>query len=192
MSYSCNIIITGVGGQGTVLSGRIISLAAEAAGYDVKVSEVHGMSQRGGSVITQVRFGDSVAAPIIAYGKADIVLAFEKLEALRIMPYLSPNGKLIVNNRALLPMPVITGVMKYPDDIEQQIFAVHKDAEIFDALALAEEAGNAKALNIVLLGRLSKYFDWPQSFWTNAITAAVKPKFIDLNLEAFAMGRESK
>ncbi len=192
MSYSCNIIITGVGGQGTVLSGRIISLAAEAAGYDVKVSEVHGMSQRGGSVITQVRFGDSVAAPIIAYGKADIVLAFEKLEALRIMPYLTPNGKIIVNNRALLPMPVITGVMKFPDDIEQQILAVHKDAEIFDALALAEEAGNAKALNIVLLGRLSKHFDWPLNYWTDAITAAVKPKFIDLNIKAFALGRESK
>ncbi len=190
MTNCCNIIITGVGGQGTVLAGRIISLAAEAAGYDVKVSEVHGMSQRGGSVITQVRFGDSVAAPIIAFGKADIVLAFEKLEALRILPYLTKDGKIIVNNRALLPMPVITGVMKYPDDIEQQILSVYDDAEIFDALALAEEAGNAKSLNIVLLGRLSKLLDWPQNYWTDAIAKAVKPRFIELNLKAFALGRE--
>ena len=191
MNNICDIIITGVGGQGTVLAGRIISLAAEAAGYDVKVSEVHGMSQRGGSVITQVRFGESVAAPIIAVGKADVVLAFEKLEALRILPYLAKDGKIIVNNRAILPMPVITGIMQYPDDIEQQILAAYADAEIFDALALAEEAGNAKSLNIVLLGRLSRIFNWPEKYWTDAIAAAVKPRFIELNLKAFTLGCNS-
>ncbi len=184
-----NIMIVGVGGQGTLLASRVLGRLFMDAGYDVKVSEVHGMSQRGGSVVTYVRFGDCVASPIIDKGQADYIISFELLEAARYLPYLSPNGKLVSNNQKMEPMPVITGAAVYPEHLEDKIAALGVDADIFDALAIANAAGSSKAVNIALLGRFSKYFDFSQDAWYAALEAVVPAKFLDLNKKAFELGR---
>ena len=184
-----NIMIVGVGGQGTLLASRLLGRLFMDAGYDVKVSEVHGMSQRGGSVVTYVRFGDKVAAPIIDKGQADYIISFELLESARYLEYLKVGGKLVSNSQKISPMPVITGTMDYPADLEKKIADLGVDADIFDALAIAEEAGNTKAVNIALMGRFSKYFDFPEEAWESALEAVVPGKFIELNKKAFAMGR---
>ena len=186
-----SIMIVGVGGQGTLLASRVLGHLFMDAGYDVKVSEVHGMSQRGGSVVTYVRFGDSVASPIIDEGQADYIISFELLEAARYLPYLKDGGKLISNSQQMDPMPVITGATVYPENIESRISALGVDADIFDALTLARAAGSAKAVNIVLLGRFSRYFDFPTEAWDAALHDVIPARFLAMNLKAFESGRTS-
>ena len=182
-----NIMIVGVGGQGTLLASRILGNTVISEGYDVKVSEVHGMSQRGGSVVTYVKFGKKVYSPIIDRGEADIILAFEKLEAYRALPYLKKGGKIIVNTQEIDPMPVITGAMNYPENIIEKI---SKKADILavDALALANEAGNAKAVNVVLIGIMAKNTDIEYKKWIDTIKTTVPEKFLNVNLAAFDLG----
>ena len=182
-----NIMIVGVGGQGTLLASRILGNAVIRKGYDVKVSEVHGMSQRGGSVVTYVKFGDAVHSPIIDKGEADIIFAFECLEAYRALPWLKVGGKMIVNNQMINPMPVITGAAEYPADILQKLGAV-VDLTAVDALSLAREAGNAKAVNVVLIGVMAKNTEIPYEEWVETIKTTVPPKFLEVNLKAFDLG----
>lgn len=181
------IMIVGVGGQGTLLASRILGNVAINEGYDVKVSEVHGMSQRGGSVITYVKYGDKVYSPIIDEGQADIILAFELLEAYRAMPYLKKNGKLIVNTQQINPMPVITGAAKYPEDIDIKM-SEKVDVTAINALDLAEQAGNIKAVNVVLIGVMAKNTDVPYENWIEVIKRTVPEKLLDVNLKAFDLG----
>ena len=186
-----SIMIVGVGGQGTLLASRVLGHLFMDAGYDVKVSEVHGMSQRGGSVVTYVRFGDNVASPIIDEGQADYIISFELLEAARYLHYLKEGGKLVSNSQQMDPMPVITGATVYPENIEGRIAALGVDADIFDALTLARAAGSAKAVNIVLLGRFSRYFDFSPEAWDAALRDVIPAKFLAMNLKAFESGRTS-
>ena len=184
---SKNIMIVGVGGQGTLLASRILGNVAISEGYDVKVSEVHGMSQRGGSVVTYVKYGKKVYSPIIDKGEADIILAFELLEAERSISFLKKGGKLIVNSQKIDPMPVITGAAEYPADIDKKLSAV-ADTTVVDALSAAKTAGNMKAVNVVLIGVLAKTMDIPYEKWTEALKATVPSKFLDVNLKAFDIG----
>ena len=188
MTAQKNIMIVGVGGQGTLLASRILGNVIIGQGFDVKVSEVHGMSQRGGSVVTYVKYGESVSAPIIDNGEADVILAFERLEAMRALPYLKEGGTIIVNDRAIDPMPVITGAAEYPDGI---IDDLKKAANVIsvDALEKAAQAGSIKAVNVVLLGILSNSFDFPEEKWIEALEASVPERFLELNKKAFALGR---
>ena len=181
------IMIVGVGGQGTLLASRILGNTVINEGYDVKVSEVHGMSQRGGSVVTYVKYGDDVFSPIIDKGEADIILAFEMLEAYRAMPFLKKGGKLIVNTQEIDPMPVITGAMEYPENITEKL-QDKLDVTLVDALTLAEKAGNFKAVNVVLIGVMAKSTDIAYEKWIETIKTTVPPKFLDINLEAFNLG----
>ena len=183
-----NIMIVGVGGQGTLLASRILGNAVIKAGYDVKVSEVHGMSQRGGSVVTYVKFGDKVNSPIIAEGEADIILAFEKLEAYRAMPYLKKGGVMIVNDQQINPMPVITGACKYPEDIFGKMKTAGVSLTTVNAAALAEKAGSIKAVNVVLIGVMAKNTDISYEDWVETIKTTVPEKFLELNLKAFEYG----
>ncbi len=183
-----NIMIVGVGGQGSLLASKLLGKLFLSRGYDVKVSEVHGMSQRGGSVVTYVRYGDKVYSPIIDKGQADFILSFELLEAARWTEYLKPGGRIVTNTQQINPMPVITGAAQYPQGLVEKMRQAGMDVDAFDALSLAEEAGSAKAVNIVLLGRLSKSFDFSQAEWEQAIRESVPPKFLELNLRAFALG----
>ena len=184
-----NIMIVGVGGQGSLLASKLLGKVLLDAGYDVKVSEVPGMSQRGGSVVTYVRFGDKVASPIIDLGESDFILSFEKLEAARYAEYLAPNGKIIVNTQEIDPMPVIVGKAVYPSHILNELESKDVTVDAVDALTLAEQAGTAKAVNVVLLGRLARSLpDLPRESWLDAIRSSVKPKFVDVNLRAFDLG----
>lgn len=183
-----NIMIVGVGGQGSLLASKLLGKLFLSRGYDVKVSEVHGMSQRGGSVVTYVRYGDKVYSPIIDKGQADFILSFELLEAARWTEYLKPGGRVVTNTQQINPMPVITGAAQYPQGLVEKMRRAGMDVDAFDALSLAEEAGSAKAVNIVLLGRLSKGFDFTRAEWEQAIRESVPPKFLELNLRAFALG----
>lgn len=183
-----SIMIVGVGGQGTLLASRILGNVAINSGFDVKVSEVHGMSQRGGSVVTYVRYGEGVSSPIIGLGGADIVLAFEELEALRSLPYLKKGGRLVVNTQNIAPMPVITGAAEYPEDIVGKIKAQAVETTAVDALSIAEELGNVKAVNVVLIGVLAKTSDIPKEKWVEALRETVPAKFLELNLKAFEAG----
>ncbi len=183
-----SIVIVGVGGQGTLLASRILGKCAMDCGYDVKVSEVHGMSQRGGSVITYVRYGDRVASPLVENGGADILLSFEQLECLRWLPMLKKGGTAVCSEQQIAPMPVITGQAVYPADIDEQIRAAGVKLISCDALAVAEELGNIKAVNVVLIGMLAANSAIPKERFIAAITATVKPQFIDLNLKAFEAG----
>ena len=189
MSATKNIMIVGVGGQGTLLASRILGTLLTERGYDVKLSEVHGMSQRGGSVVTYVKYGQEIFSPIIDRGEADIILAFERLEALRALPYLKKGGKIIVNDRAIDPMPVITGATEYPDGILDEL-KKYADVIGLDALPVAEAAGSAKAVNVVLIGVLAGSTDIPREAWIEAIKATVPSKFLDVNLKAFDAGYE--
>ena len=184
-----NVMIVGVGGQGSLLASKLLGKVLLDAGYDVKVSEVHGMSQRGGSVVTYVRFGDKVASPIIDLGESDFILSFEKLEAARYAEYLSPNGKIIVNTQEIDPMPVIVGKAVYPSHVLNELESRDVTVDAVDALSLAERAGTAKAVNVVLLGRLARSLpDIPREAWQDAIKSSVKPKFVEVNLRAFDLG----
>ena len=183
-----NIIIVGVGGQGTLLASKLLGRVFMDLGLDVKVSEVHGMSQRGGSVITYVRAGEKVYSPIIAEGEADIIISFEQLESARWLSYLKKGGTLVSNTQQIDPMPVITGAAVYPENVLERIAALGVNIVAADALALAAEAGNVKSVNVVLLGIAAKYMGLPEQVWQDAITATVPPKFLEANLKAFTLG----
>lgn len=184
-----SIIIVGVGGQGTLLASKLLGNVLLSQGHDVKVSEVHGMSQRGGSVVTYVRYGEKVYSPIVTEGEADLILAFERLEAARWLSYLKKDGKLIVNDQRITPMPVITGAMEYPENILEKLKEKGIQITALDALSLAEQAGTAKAVNVVLMGVLSASMPFPEEIWQAALEKCVPVKFLDMNKKAFALGR---
>jgi len=185
---SKDIVIVGVGGQGTLLASRVLGALGLQLGCDVKVSEVHGMSQRGGSVITYVRLGERVASPIIERGQADIVIAFEELEAYRALPYLKENGTLIVNTQKIMPMPVITGAAEYPKEIIETLKSKNIHLVTADALPLAQQAGSIKAVNTVMLGVLAAKMEPPKAIWLDIIKNTVPQKTVDINLAAFELG----
>ena len=191
MAMTKNIMIVGVGGQGTLLASRILGNAVINAGFDVKVSEVHGMSQRGGSVVTYVKYGEKVYSPIIDKGQADTILAFERLEALRALPYLKKGGKIILNDRSIAPMPVITGAAEYPENIVETLSQKVETIAI-DALELSKSAGSPKAVNVVLIGLLAKSTDISYEDWIEVIKQTVPQKFLELNLKAFDLGYNYK
>ena len=184
-----SIMIVGVGGQGTLLASRILGNLLVAEGYDVKVSEVHGMSQRGGSVVTYVRYGDKVESPVIDMGEADLILAFEELEAYRWIPYLKKGGRIICNTQNIDPMPVIIGACEYPDKIIEKVRDLGIDIIPVDAAKIALEAGNIKTVNVALLGVLSKSTDIPEEKWLKAVEKTVPAKACEVNKTAFCMGR---
>ncbi len=183
-----SIMIVGVGGQGSLLASKLLGHLLLTQGYDVKVSEVHGMSQRGGSVVTYVRFGKQVYSPVIENGEADFIVSFEKLEAARWLSCLKKEGTIVVNTQQIDPMPVIIGQAEYPDRILEEIQASGAHVDATDALALAEQAGSAKAANIVLMARLAKYFHISYEKWIAAIEKTVAPKFVEMNKKAFELG----
>ena len=184
-----SIMIVGVGGQGTLLASKLLGNVLLSQGYDVKVSEVHGMSQRGGSVVTYVRFGEKVYSPVVDLGEADYILSFELLESARWIGYLKKGGRLITNTHRTPPMPVITGAAEYPSNIEARLREL-ADVTALEAMPLAEQAGSAKAVNVVLVGVLSRSMDIPEENWLRAIEESVPPKFVELNRRAFLLGRE--
>ena len=184
-----NVMIVGVGGQGSLLASKLLGYRLLNEGYDVKVSEVHGMSQRGGSVVTYVRFGEKVYSPVIDKGEADFIVSFEKLEAARYVEYLKKGGRIVVNTQEIDPMPVITGAASYPENLIDKMEAEGIAVDAMDCLSLAEQAGSAKAVNLVLMGRLSRYFDIPEEKWISAIEKCVPEKFVEMNKRAFALGR---
>ena len=188
-----NIMIVGVGGQGSLLASKMLGHLLVEQGYDVKVSEVHGMSQRGGSVVTYVRFGDRVYSPIIDKGEADYIVSFELLESARWLEYLKPTGTIVTNTQRMEPMPVIAGLAKYPENLVEKLRAKGIAVDAMDCLALAEQAGSPRAVNMVLMGRLSHYFpEIPEEAWQASLEANVPGKVIELNKVAFALGREGK
>lgn len=183
------LMIVGVGGQGTLLASKLLGKMLLNKNYDVKVSEVHGMSQRGGSVVTYVSYGDKVYSPIVDLGEADFIVSFEILEAARWSAYLKEGGIIVTNTQETAPMPVITGAAEYPENLVEKIQSLGITVDAIDALSLAEEAGTSRAVNLVLMGRLSKYFDFTEEEWMKTIEESVPPKFIELNKKAFLLGK---
>jgi indolepyruvate ferredoxin oxidoreductase, beta subunit len=183
-----SIMLVGVGGQGTLLASRVLGTVALKMGYDVKVSEVHGMSQRGGSVVTYVKMGDKVFSPLIEKGEADIILAFEKLESLRWLEYLKENGRLVVNEQEINPMPVIIGKAKYPENIVAKLKEKFNSVASINALKIAKECGNIKAVNIVLVGLMAASTEIPKDLWLDAIKEVIPSKLLDVNIKAFEAG----
>lgn len=186
-----NVMIVGVGGQGSLLASKLLGHLLLSEGYDVKVSEVHGMSQRGGSVVTYVRFGDKVYSPVIDKGQADYIVSFELLEAARYVEFLKTDGHIVVNTQTIDPMPVIIGATQYPENLLGKMEDKGFKVSAMDCLSLANEAGSSKAVNLVLMGKLSTFFDIPEEKWIKAIEECVPAKFKELNLKAFALGRNS-
>lgn len=184
----CSILIAGVGGQGTLLASRVLGNYALAEGLDVKVSEVHGMAQRGGSVITHVRMGEKVLSPLVPLGGADVILAFEKLEALRFADYLKPDGVIIANSQEIMPMPVIMGLTAYPDDISDTLDKLGKSTIFIDAGRIAEEAGNSRTANSVLIGALARRLGGDRDKWLSILINEVPPRTAEANEKAFAAG----
>lgn len=182
-----NIMIAGVGGQGTLLTSRILGGLILEAGYDVKLSEVHGMAQRGGSVVTFVRYGDKVYEPIVEAGQADVLIAFERLEALRYAHFLKENGVLIINDQRIDPMPVVIGAAAYPSNIVEDLSAKYKVLCV-NAMEEARELGNIRTFNVVILGVAAQYMEFSKEDWLNAIEAAVPPKTVEINKKAFVKG----
>ena len=189
MSDVKNILLVGVGGQGTILASKVLSEGLTQAGYDVKMSEIHGMSQRGGNVSTQIRFGKKVYSPIVGKGEADLIVAFEKMEALRWIEYLKQDGKMVINDFEIPSVPIQQGVATYPEGILDEL--IHKaNVSVFKAGAIAEELGNSKTMNIVLLGALTKAMDMPGLNWEEVIKSNVKKGFEEINIKAFRKGAE--
>ena len=186
-----SLLLVGVGGQGTILVSKILSEGLLEEGYSVKMAEIHGMSQRGGSVTTQISFGDKVYSPVIDKGQADYIVSFELLEAARYVEYLKPDGHIVVNTQTIDPMPVIIGAKSYPENLVEKMQAKGFLVDAMDCLSLANEAGSSKAVNLVLMGKLSTFFDIPVDKWINAIKECVPAKFVELNLKAFSLGRNS-
>ena len=182
-----NIMIVGVGGQGSLLASKLLGHLLMEQGYDVKVSEVHGMSQRGGSVVTYVRYGDRVNSPVIDKGEADYIVSFELLESARWLSYLKPDGQIVTSTQQIDPMPVITGATAYPDDPLASLAPYR--VENADALGIAVECGSQKALNLVLLGMFSRHLPFEEEAWRDAIAACVPPRTLEVNLAAFERGR---
>ena len=187
-----NIMIVGVGGQGSLLASKLLGRLLMNEGFDAKVSEVHGMSQRGGSVVTYIRYGDKVYSPVIDKGQADMIVAFELLEAARWLSYLAPGGRVVTNTQRIEPMPVITGAAEYPENLAEKMKAAGIEVDAFDALSLAVEAGSPKAVNIVLMGRLSKYFPFPKESWEKAMVETIPAKFLEMNRKAFSAGANTQ
>lgn len=186
-----NIMIVGVGGQGTLLTSRILGGLAIQGGYDVKLSEVHGMAQRGGSVVTFVRYGDKVSEPIVEEGQADVLIAFERLEALRYAHFLKPDGALVVNDWRIDPMPVVIGMAEYPDDILGQLRKEHKVYSV-NAMEEARKLGNTKTFNLVVLGVAAQHMNFTKEQWHEVIENTVPPKTIEINKQAFETGYNLK
>ena len=182
-----NMMIVGVGGQGSLLASRILGAAATAGGYEVKISEVHGMSQRGGSVVTYVRYGEKVNSPVICQGEADVILSFELLEAARWLPFLKPGGTLITSTQEINPMPVIIGAAEYPADLAEKIDALGVNIIAKDAAAIAEEAGNARAANVALIGLGAHVLGFDTAVLRGAVEECVPAKAREINLRAFDM-----
>ena len=187
-----NIMIVGVGGQGSLLASKLLGHLLLTQGLDVKVSEVHGMSQRGGSVVTYVKYGEKVYSPVIEKGEADAVISFELLEAARCLPYLKKGGKLITSTQQIDPMPVITAAAQYPENLVEKLKAAGAELVAVDALSLAEQAGTAEASNVVLMGVLASRMDYPDELWQKALEQCVPPKFLELNKKAFELGKNAK
>ena len=185
-----NIMIVGVGGQGSLLASKILGSLLLSEGYDVKVSEVHGMSQRGGSVVTYVRYGEHVYSPIIDEGEADCIVSFELMEAARWLKYLKKDGQIVTNTQQIDPMSVVLGAEEYPENLVEKMKEKGVKVDALDCLSLAEKAGNIKAVNVVLLGRLSHYFDLPEESWIKALESNVPAKLLDINKKAFQYGKE--
>lgn len=185
-----NILISAVGGQGALLASRIFGTVAEKMGQDIKLSEVHGMSQRGGSVVTQVRMGEKIYSPVVEKGTADFIMAFEELEGARYVNWLKEGGTLIVNTQQIDPMPVVSGGIKYPANLVEEFSKLPIDLYRVDAVTLAKETGNIRGANIVLIGILASITDIPKVIWEEAIKDTVPEKFIKENLKAFELGYE--
>lgn len=186
-----DVVLAGVGGQGNVLSARVLAEAALSMGYDVKTSEVHGMAQRGGSVVCMVRWGEKVHSPLIPKGKADFLLAFELLEGLRYLDYLAEEGTVVVNDYRLDPLPVLRGDATYPENALQVIRSSAARSVEIDGREMAERAGNPRAVGSCLLGALSTFLDFPVNIWEEALRELVPPKAVEVNIKAFTLGRKS-
>ena len=185
-----NIMIVGVGGQGTLLTSRILGGIIRKGGYDVKLSEVHGMAQRGGSVVTYVRYGDEVHEPIVEEGQADVLIAFERLEAMRYAHFLNKDGVMIVNDQRMDPMPVVTGACEYPADILKTLSSKHRVISI-DAMEEAKKLGNARVFNTIIIGLAAKNMDFEKQEWLDVIAETVPEKTIELNQKAFLVGYDA-
>ena len=186
-----NIMIVGVGGQGSLLASKLLGHLLLSQGLDVKVSEVHGMSQRGGSVVTYVRCGERVNSPVIDQGEADFIVSFELLEAARWLSFLKKDGQIVTNTQQIDPMPVITGAAQYPEGLVEKMKAAGAMVDAMDCLKLAEEAGSSRAVNLVLMGRLSHYFDLPEEACMKSLEANVPAKFLEMNKKAFLLGKNA-
>ena len=186
-----NIMIVGVGGQGTLLTSRILGGITVDAGYDVKLSEVHGMAQRGGSVVTFVRYGEKVAEPIVEEGQADVLIAFEMLEALRYAHFLKKDGTLVINEHRIDPITVVTGVAQYPENIIETLEKEHNVIKI-NAMEEAIKLGNSKVFNIIVLGMAARHMDFSKEAWLNVIEKTVPPNTVEINKQAFLLGFEGK
>lgn len=182
-----NIMIVGVGGQGTLLTSRILGGIITQAGYDVKLSEVHGMAQRGGSVVTYVRYGESVAEPIVEEGQADVLIAFEKLEAVRYAHFLKKDGVIIVNDQKIEPITVVTGAAVYPEHVIEDLSKKYKVLTV-DAMTEARKLGNTRVFNTIVLGLAAQHMNFSLDDWYSVIEKTVKPKTVDINKKAFAVG----
>ena len=186
-----SIMIVGVGGQGSLLASRIIGNVLLSQGFDVKVSEVHGMSQRGGSVVTYVKYGSEVCSPVVEKGEADIIISFEQLEAARYVSYLKKGGHIITSTQQIDPMPVITGAAQYPANIVDTLKSLGEDVIAVDALSLAEQAGTSRAVNVVLMGVISHILDFGDKVWNDALEQCVPAKVLEVNKKAFGLGRNA-
>ena len=184
-----NIMIVGVGGQGTLLTSRILGGITVAAGYDVKLSEVHGMAQRGGSVVTFVRYGEKVAEPIVEEGQADVLIAFERLEALRYAHFLKKDGAIVVNDHRIDPITVVTGAASYPDNIIEDLEKEHRVYKV-NAMEEALKLGNSRVFNIIVLGVAARHMDFAKEAWLEVIEKTVPPKTVEINKKAFLLGYE--
>ncbi len=187
-----NVVLVGVGGQGILLASEIVASTAMHAGLDVKTNEVHGMAQRGGSVIAQIRYGQKVNSPLVSAGTAKVLVSLEKIEALRYSSYLAPGGLAVVSTQVITPVTVSMGAAKYPDDVESKLNDTFDRVVLMDADKIALDLGNIKAANVALLGAMSNELDLPVEAWHKAIEGCVKPQFVELNLKAFDAGREIK
>ncbi len=185
-----NILISGVGGQGTLLASRVLGKYALLSGNDCKLSEIHGMSQRGGSVTTHVRIGEKIYSPVVWEGSADMIIAFETLEAARVKQFLKKDGILLVNEEKILPMPCITGAAKYPDGLKESLQREYPNARFIKAREIALEAGSEKATNVVMLGSICKLYGFDKALMEQAVAECVPEKFRQLNLTAFRLGYE--
>lgn len=186
-----NISLVGVGGQGTLLASEILCSVALLSGKDVKKSEVHGMAQRGGSVVSQVRIGTKVHSPLIGLGETDVLLSFEKVEALRFAHFLAPDGVAMVNAQEIRPVTVSSGLAQWPEDLDARLRSTFPKLELISALDVAGQLGNVRVVNVVMIGALSNHLDISDEIWRESIRTLVKPKFVDLNLKAFDAGKQA-